>query len=118
MSFYVLFSKSKKITELSDFSIDFVYTKWYAIIVRRGREDRSPRMEEEKMAKWGYLARAKAIPGFADRFFDCDKEDEYDIVKMIVRDILREAKNNFSTRALDPYNYRIIKQCERFLEDF
>lgn len=70
------------------------------------------------MAKWGYLARAKAIPGFEMRYFECDKEDELDIVKAIVKDILREAKVNFTTKADDPYNYRIIKQCERFLEDF
>lgn len=70
------------------------------------------------MAKWGYLARAKAIPGFEMRFFTCHKEDELDIVKSIVRDILREAKINYTTRADDPYDYRVIKKCERFLADF
>lgn len=70
------------------------------------------------MAKWSYLSRAKAIPGFENRFFECNKECELDIVKMIVRDILREAKINYTTRADDPYDYRIIKQCERFLADF
>lgn len=77
------------------------------------------------MAKWGYLARAYAIGEYAvyranliDNGEDSEEENDFYTVKSIIKDILVMAENNYVSRRETPYDYRLIKQCKKFLEDF
>lgn len=74
------------------------------------------------MAKWGFIARARAIDGYdeyrSDLMIAADDEYEFDIAKSIVRDILARAKAQYISARETPHDYRIIKKCERFLDDF
>jgi len=74
------------------------------------------------MAKWGFIARARAIEGYDEYrsglMIAADDEYEFDIAKSIVRDILARAKVQYISARETPHDYRIIKQCERFLDDF
>ena len=74
------------------------------------------------MAKWGFAARANAIYGYAERraalMINPNDECEFDIAKMIIRDILRSAKTQYISDRETPHDYNVIKQCEKFLDDF
>lgn len=74
------------------------------------------------MSKWGFIARARAIDGYDEYrsrlMIAANDEYELDIAKSIVRDILARAKVQYISARETPHDYRTIKQCERFLEDF
>lgn len=78
------------------------------------------------MAKWGYLARAYAISEYAmhreqikrSGLENGEVDDSLDMVKQVIWDILRKAEINFVSAKETPYDYRLIKQCKKFLEDF
>ena len=70
---------------------------------------------------WGYLARAYAIKEFAlMKETEADNGDEIDESIDAVRDdieiILEMAEDNLYDDY--QYNYRTIKQCKKWLEDF
>lgn len=76
------------------------------------------------MAKWGYLARAYAIAEYAYyRSIQPEEEDQTELdtlpnVIEDIKDILEMAEDNFESVKETPYEYRTIKQCEKFLADF
>ena len=87
------------------------------------------------MAKWGYLARAYAIKEYAymrsiqhendptaEGFNSYEEMDaEFNKLPNVIEDIeniLEMAKDNLDNDGEYQYNYRTIKQCEKFLSDF
>ena len=75
------------------------------------------------MAKWDYLRRAYAIKEYAylreiDEERTSEEADSIEAVRSDIRYILGMNESVFSTAREDPYEYRIIRQCKRWLKDF
>ena len=73
--------------------------------------------------KWNYLRRAYAIDDFREmRRAELDNgetlDDTFPAVKEDVRYILEMAEGNYTTAAITPCEYRTIRQCKKWLNDF
>ena len=75
------------------------------------------------MAKWNYLRRAYAISDFAYmKVCEAEMNDPIDesisAVANDIRVILEMAEDSFITVAETPDEYRTIRQCRKWLQDF
>ena len=79
------------------------------------------------MAKWDYLRRAYAIKEYAylrqtevenDDHRSKEEANTLEAVTEDIRYILEMNESVFSSAREDPYEYKTIRQCKRWLKDF